>query len=263
MYRTSAIRAIGGYDDESSTSHVEDYDLWVRLVMERDYNTVRCIQTLPRIGLWHRKWGDHRQSDGDDYEDDGGMAGEERNCRQREGSLRISRNAMLRLIHYYCDDTDETAKVEGNNTRFPSSSNDEEGSITKNTATLERQIEVLKYPDNKSTFTGKPHAMESIDGAARLLNTLEECFCKRYTTGYIRGRGQRGGDGTLTCQEIAMIRSDCDARIGEMATLALDWFGKRVVVGGIGREDGVWSIWCRRCPGLQLERLALLCHCKQ
>ena len=124
---------------------------------------------------------------------------------------------------------------------------------------VETWIEILKRPEEAKT-------VQLMNGAAALLSTMETLFLEQYNH-------------VLTSREITMIHTDCDERIGEMATIALMKFGEQSVVSSTeavdvvarchneggdssSSKEGVWNIWCKRCPDLQFERLALLCHAK-
>ncbi|KAL7542927.1 hypothetical protein ACHAXR_012212 [Thalassiosira sp. AJA248-18] len=84
---------------------------------------------------------------------------------------------------------------------------------------------------------------QSLEFAAKLLLRLESSFMEKNSE-------------YLSHEERTLIQSDCNARIGEIATLAQINFGNK------GSEDKsfLWKLWCERCPDKQLERLSLLCH---
>jgi len=156
---------------------------------------------------------------------------------QREESLRVSTDAVSRVLGIEDDDGTAAAATD-NEDRNPPSKREETTSHTLPQSQLHSHIAALKHPN------ATDHTSRAMDGAARLILDLERSFCARHA-------------GRLMRREVARIGSDCDGRIGEMETLALERFGK----GLADREDGVWGIWCRRCPGLRLERLALLSRC--
>jgi len=109
MYRRSAVLAVGGYRTASSTSrrrsvrYTEDYDLWVRLTGRN----VRCVSSLPRLGLWHRKHGDRYGND-------------ERKRVQREESLRVSTDAVSRVLGIEDDDGTAVAATDNEDRNRPS-----------------------------------------------------------------------------------------------------------------------------------------------
>lgn len=94
-------------------------------------------------------------------------------------------------------------------------------------------VAALKRPDEADA--------EILDGAAELLSCLETKFLNKYCS-------------NLTKNEIDLIKMDCDARIGELATFAIQKLGR------IALSGKAWQCWCDRCPDRQLERLALVLH---
>jgi len=107
------------------------------------------------------------------------------------------------------------------------------------------QVSILRNPSSAQSS-------ESLDIAAKLLLRLETSFL---TKNYDR----------LTRQEIALVKLDCNARIGELATIIITKFGNEDKTGldhkgGAGMRSFAWKSWCERCPEKQLERLSLICH---
>ena len=99
-------------------------------------------------------------------------------------------------------------------------------------------VNILKNPDCAKDAV-------SIDNASRLLCNLEKTFmCKHKDS--------------LEENEVHCIRSDCNERIGELATICMKKFfmgeSRKIV------DSKTWQIWCVRCPERQLERLALVCQ---
>ena len=90
----------------------------------------------------------------------------------------------------------------------------------------------LKYPHDAD--------FSLLDEAAGLLCTLEASFIKRVTP-------------HLTKNEVDLVALDCNARLGELATLSVEKYGRSAAETG-----EAWRLWCMRCPGLQVERMALL-----
>ena len=89
---------------------------------------------------------------------------------------------------------------------------------------------------------------ESLDIAANLLQQLEISFLQQTS-------------GRLTQQETALIKLDCNERIGELATISITKFGNLTKIQPDGKSSSfAWKLWCERCPEKQLERLSLLCH---
>jgi len=92
---------------------------------------------------------------------------------------------------------------------------------------------------------------EGLDRAANLLQRLENSFLETNSV-------------YLSQQEVDLIKLDCNARIGELATVLVTKFGvkreTRLDRKGSPRTSFVWKLWCERCPDKQLERLSLLCH---
>ena len=83
-----------------------------------------------------------------------------------------------------------------------------------------------------------------LDKAARLLVRLEATFLCKHS-----GR-------KLTQREKGLIRMDCDARLGELATVLIQKFGRKATAG----PQGAWQMWCSRRPDLHIERISLLCR---
>ena len=71
----------------------------------------------------------------------------------------------------------------------------------------------------------------------------------RHRISSVGWRGQR-----LTEHEAKLVELDCNVRVGELATVAVQKFGRAATQGN------VWRKWCQRCPDRQLELIALLCH---
>ena len=106
------------------------------------------------------------------------------------------------------------------------------------------QVSALRNPSSAQSS-------ESLDLAAKLLQRLETSFLEKHSV-------------HLSQQEIALIEMDCNARIGELATILVTKFGIKDKTrldhkGGTGTSFA-WKLWCERCPDKQLERLSLLCH---
>eukprot|EP00986_Skeletonema_menzelii_P014693 scaffold10026_cov187-Skeletonema_menzelii.AAC.3 len=120
-----------------------------------------------------------------------------------------------------------------------SSANDE------NDRSLENEhISTLKDPANATT-------LDSINNAARLLLKIESSFLHKNAL-------------RLTEHEVKLIHYDCDARIGELATIAVSKFGKdNIDHFKFNSSEGpcyAWRLWSDRCPDEQFQRLSLLCH---
>ena len=94
-------------------------------------------------------------------------------------------------------------------------------------------------------------SLASINNAARLLVNIESSFLHK-------------NDQCLTEHEIKLIQHDCNARIGELATIAISKFGKgntdRFKFNSTEGPCYVWRLWSDRCPSEQFQRLSLLCH---
>jgi len=97
-------------------------------------------------------------------------------------------------------------------------------------------VEALKYPHDTNSIT-------LLNQAAELLCALEEGFVTNVGT-------------QLTKNEIELISLDCDGRLGELAVLAVEKFGREAT------KNMAWNLWCQRCPDLQMERLSLLLYAK-
>jgi glycosyltransferase involved in cell wall biosynthesis len=186
MFRQKKILAVGGYRQTDAITCTEDYDLWLRVIKE----DVKCIYSLPIIGIFHRKQNTRSPSD-------------ERKIRQRFESVELS----LHFISELCGAS------------IPSYSR--------------HLVAALKQPDEADA--------EILDGTAALLSCLEANFLNTYGS-------------NLTKNEIDLIKMDCDARIGELATFAIQKLGR------IALSGRAWELWCDRCPDSQLERLALVLH---
>eukprot|EP00985_Skeletonema_marinoi_P005449 scaffold2360_cov130-Skeletonema_marinoi.AAC.1 len=94
-------------------------------------------------------------------------------------------------------------------------------------------------------------SLDSINNAARLLMNMESTFLQK-------------NDMCLTEHEIKLIQNDCNARIGELATIAISKCGKDYTDHfKFNSSEGpcyVWRLWSDRCPNEQFQRLSLLCH---
>ena len=104
-------------------------------------------------------------------------------------------------------------------------------------------VRTIRNPSSAQSST-------SLDCAAKLLVRLESSFLHMHSE-------------HLTPQEITMINMDCNARIGEIATILVTKLGN----GSISHLDGgdvsgcvAWQLWCDRCPLEQLKQLCLLCQ---
>lgn len=96
---------------------------------------------------------------------------------------------------------------------------------------------VLRKPDSATS-------LNQANDAANLLVAIETAFIQYH------------GD-ALTVREIEIIQKDCNERVGELATMSV----QRELVEPANVNDSVaWNIWCERCPGLALNRVALLWH---
>jgi glycosyltransferase involved in cell wall biosynthesis len=102
-----------------------------------------------------------------------------------------------------------------------------------NFSTSLKVVEALKYPHGAD--------LPLLNDAANLLCVLEKGFAKEVSP-------------HLTKNEIDLVTLDCNARLGELATLSVEKFGRDAANGE------AWNLWCERCPDLQMERLALLLH---
>lgn len=105
-------------------------------------------------------------------------------------------------------------------------------------------ISTLKDPAAASS-------LDSVNNAARLLVNIESSFLHKNAR-------------YLTDHEIELIQHDCNARIGELATIAISKFGKdNADYFKFNSNEGpcyVWRLWSDRCPNDQFQRLSLLCH---
>ena len=93
----------------------------------------------------------------------------------------------------------------------------------------------------------KPKAANSLhelDEAAELLLAIEAAFLEHHKD-------------RLTSREVSLVGKDCDARIGELATLAAERFATNA---SAVKDSTAWRAWCERCPHLTMNRIALLCH---
>ena len=111
------------------------------------------------------------------------------------------------------------------------------GSERSNGQRLASAASVLRKPD-------KALSLQQVNEAADLLTKIEVAFLRHHND-------------ALTAREVALIRKDCDERIGELATLAVQ---KSLLDPGDVNKSVAWKIWCERCPELTMNRVALLCH---
>ncbi len=109
------------------------------------------------------------------------------------------------------------------------------------------EIEHMSTLKDPSTAT----TLDSINNAAKLLLQIESSFLHKNAS-------------CLAKHEIELIHNDCNARIGELATIAVSTFGKDNIdhfkFNGSEGPCYVWKLWGDRCPNEQLQRLSLLCH---
>ncbi|KAL7548399.1 hypothetical protein ACHAWF_011686 [Thalassiosira exigua] len=96
------------------------------------------------------------------------------------------------------------------------------------------QVSTLRNPSSANS-------PDCVDLASRLLLRLERSFLQKHSD-------------HLSRQEVALIRLDCNERLGELATILVSKFGV------IPKNSAAWKMWCKRCPDKQLEQLSLLCH---
>jgi glycosyltransferase involved in cell wall biosynthesis len=105
-------------------------------------------------------------------------------------------------------------------------------------------VSMLKDPTVASSLV-------SINDVARLLVNIESSFLHRHAR-YLSGH------------EIELIQHDCNARIGELATIAISKFGENNPNQfKFNSNEGpcyVWKLWSDRLPNEQFQRLSLLCH---
>jgi len=102
---------------------------------------------------------------------------------------------------------------------------------------LETAASVLRKPDTAT-------CLDEVNEAADLLISIEAAFMRHH------GKA-------LSPREVALINKDCNGRIGELATLAV----QRSLVDPADVNNSVaWKVWCERCPDLTMNRVALLCH---
>lgn len=106
-------------------------------------------------------------------------------------------------------------------------------------------LSTLKNPTNAES-------LESINKAARLLVGIESVFIHNYSQ-------------YLTKHEISLIQNDCNARIGELGSIAINKFGKDGIEQFLAFKANqgpcyVWKLWSERCPHEQFYRLSLVCH---
>ena len=95
-------------------------------------------------------------------------------------------------------------------------------------------------------------SLDAINNAAKLLMKIESSFLQKNAQ-------------CLTKHEIELIHDDCNARIGELATIAISRFGEGNANSfkfnnGEVEPCYVWRLWSDRCPDEQFQRLSLLCH---
>jgi len=173
---------------------------------------------------FHRKHGDRCGND-------------KRKRVQREESLWFLTGAVSRVLSIKNDDGTAAATTDDED-RNPPSKREETTYTTLPQSQLHSHIATLKHPNTMD------HTPIEMDGAARLILNLEQSFRARHT-------------GCLTRREVTHIGANCNGCIGEMEALTLERLRKEMADG----EDGVRGIWCQRCPGLRLERLALLYRC--
>jgi len=127
-------------------------------------------------------------------------------------------------------------------------------SLEANDISLRAMQSVLSYNDTELdiklvTTIKKPDdalSASDLDKAAVLLSELESSFL-------------RDNSNILTEREEGLIRLDCDARIGELASICIRKFGRNAT-SGLSGSSGAWQIWVSRCPDQNLERISLLCH---
>lgn len=98
-------------------------------------------------------------------------------------------------------------------------------------------VSILRNPSSNSV-----KSPEDVDSAAKLLLRMERMFVYNNSK-------------HLSRQETKLIKIDCDARIGELATVQISKFGR-----GIEKNSIVWRVWTERCPHQHIERLSLLCN---
>jgi hypothetical protein len=96
---------------------------------------------------------------------------------------------------------------------------------------------ILRKPDTASS-------LHQLNEASDLLIALEAAFLCSH------------GD-ALTPRDKALIEKDCDERISELATLAVE---RSLVSLSEMNDSSAWRVWCERCPELTMNRIALLCH---
>ena len=99
---------------------------------------------------------------------------------------------------------------------------------------VSRQLEMMlvrlvKRPQEEASRA----SWEDLNDAGELITRLETAFLSW------------GGE-SVSKEERALVQRDANHRIGELAT---------VMAGSY-----LWKEWRRRCPEMELERLALLCH---
>lgn len=93
----------------------------------------------------------------------------------------------------------------------------------------EKSLFVLRNPKESDPLL--------LNDASEFLGDIESQFLTKYKD-------------QLTENEVNLIQLDVDSRIAELATLS--------IVATEGRHGKAWKMWCKRCPEVNIERLALL-----
>jgi glycosyltransferase involved in cell wall biosynthesis len=106
-----------------------------------------------------------------------------------------------------------------------------------NQSRLASAANILRKPDTASS-------LHQLNESSDLLIALEAAFLCSH------------GD-VLTSREKGLIAKDCDERIGELATLAVE---SSLVAPSEMKDSSAWRVWCERCPELTMNRIAMLCH---
>eukprot|EP00957_Ditylum_brightwellii_P106181 8100397-Ditylum_brightwellii.AAC.1 len=240
------------YYDES-IQYAEDYDLWLRL----SHANCTSIRNMPRLGLWHRKHGTNNHcgsqeknqsssNSNDNMMEDENMRNgiKKKTLIQKQEAHKVAAHAMRRLLMYNNEknNSTKTATIEGGR----ENSNNNNTFSTADKAFL-HIASILRSPENAT-------CARDLDDAAILLLELEQCF-------FMKNRTQ------LSAREVELIQYDCNERLGEIATILVSKYGRAATKnddGGGGGNDrtGAWGLWCKRCPDLQLERIALFCNSK-
>jgi glycosyltransferase involved in cell wall biosynthesis len=96
-------------------------------------------------------------------------------------------------------------------------------------------VHVLKFPKDVTD-------LDTLNQSVEMLVQLEKAFLQKRKD-------------TLTPIEISLIRHDCTERIGELATIGIQKFGRDA------SEGFAWYAWSDRDPNRQLERVTLLLSC--